>query len=336
MSKTALFRYKDGAAPNFAALLYAASGYGAGLWLITAPSLAANLLGTLLVAHTLVIAAYFIHEFAHGSIFAKPRVNDKAGEIAAWVTGACFASYTGLKEKHLRHHAERLDVVTFDYRDFLRRQPGWVMRLVLALEWAYIPAVELIMHGFVIVSQFTRKDPAREKRALLMLASRLAFFALLACVATKALLFYAIAYLIFLQVLRFMDAFQHTYDVYAAHDLAQTPAELVRDRTYEEANTYSNVLSVSNPLLNLLTLNFAYHNAHHARPAVPWHDLPGLHGKLYGDGHTQVLTVRELIGSYHRNRLRRVTDTDYGAVAAEGDRAATFVGAVGVSFLTAV
>src|ERR1700721_2659443 len=107
------------------------------------PSLAANLLGTLLVAHTLVIAAYFIHEFAHGSIFAKPRVNDKAGEIAAWVTGACFASDTSLKEKHLRHHAERQDVVTFDYRDFLRRQPGWVMRLVLALEWAYIPAVEL-------------------------------------------------------------------------------------------------------------------------------------------------------------------------------------------------
>src|ERR1700722_18659680 len=223
MSKTALFRYKDGAAPNFAALLYAASGYGAGLWLITAPSLAANLLGTLLVAHTLVVTAYFIHEFAHGSIFANPRANDRAGEVAAWVTGACFASYAGLKEKHLRHHVERLDVVTFDYRDFLRRQPGWVMRLVLALEWAYIPAVELIMHGFVIVAQFTRKDDlARKKRALLMLASRLAFFALLACVAVKALLFYAVSYLVFLQVLRFMDAFQHTYDVYAAPDLSQT------------------------------------------------------------------------------------------------------------------
>lgn len=336
MSKTSLFRYKDGAAPNAAALLYAAAGYGAGLWLITAPSLAANLLGTLLVAHALVIAAYFIHEFAHGSIFAKPQANDRAGEIAAWITGACFASYAGLKEKHLRHHADRLDVVTFDYRDFLRRQPGWVMRLVLALEWAYIPAVELIMHGFVIVSQFTGRNPARKRRALLMLASRLAFFALLAGVAAKALLFYAAAYLIFLQVLRFMDAFQHTYDVYAAHDLAPTPAALVRDRAYEHANTYSNVLSVSNPLLNLLTLNFAYHNAHHARPAVPWHELPGLHGKLYGNDHTQILTARELLGSYHRNRLRRVTDPDYGAVASEGDRAAGFVGAVGVSFLTAV
>jgi fatty acid desaturase len=336
MSKPALFRYKNGAAPNLAALLYGALGYGVGLWLITVPNIVANLLGTLLVAHTLVIAAYFLHECAHGSIFAQPRLNDRAGEIAAWITGAGFASYAGLKEKHLRHHADRLDVVTFNYRDFLRRQPGWVMRLVLALEWAYIPAVELIMHGFVIVAQFTRKDRARETRALLMLASRLAFFALLACAAARALLFYAIAYLMFLQVMRFMDAFQHTYDVHAAHDLAPAPAALVRDRAYEHANTYTNMLSISNPLLNLLTLNFAYHNAHHARPAVPWHDLPGLHGKLYGADHTQVLTARELIGSYHRNRLRRVTDPDYGAVAAEGDRAAAFVGAVGVSFLTAV
>jgi fatty acid desaturase len=336
MSKAALFRYKNGAAPNLAALLYGALGYAAGLWLITAPNLATNLLGTLLVAHTLVIAAYFLHEFAHGSIFAKARLNDRAGAIAAWVTGAGCASYAGLKEKHLRHHADRLDVVTFDYRDFLHRQPGWVMRLVLALEWAYIPAVELIMHGFVIVAQFTRKESARKKRALLMLTSRLVFFALLACVAAKALLFYAIAYLIFLQVLRFMDAFQHTYDVHAAHDLAPAPAELVRDRAYEHANTYSNVLSISNPVFNLLTLNFAYHNAHHARPAAPWYDLPGLHDKLYDDDRTQVLTARELIGSYHRNRLRRITDPDYGAVAAEGDRAAGFVGAVGVSFLTAI
>jgi fatty acid desaturase len=336
MSQAKLLRYKGGLAPNLAALTYLVVAYGAGLWLITAPSLLANLLGTLLVAHGLVIAAYFIHDFAHGAIFAKPQHNDAAGKVMAWITGAGFASYAGLKEKHLRHHADRLDVVTFSYRDFLRCQPRWVTRLVLALEWAYIPAVELLMHGFVIVAQFTRGDTDRKKHTLIMAASRLAFFAVLGCIAVKALVFYVIAYIIFLHVLRFMDAFQHTFDVYESKGLTAAPPELVRDRAYEHANTYSNLISPTHPLLDLLTLNFAYHNAHHARPAVPWHELPALHAKLYGADAGQTLPARTLFSTWHKNRLRRVTDPDYGFVAPAGDRAAQFVGAVGVSFLTAV
>lgn len=336
MSKAALFRYKGGAVPNIAALAYAGVAYLGGLVLITSPGLAADLLGTLFVAHALVIFAYFIHEFAHGAIFNKPKQNDAAGEGMAWLTGACFASYAGLKEKHLRHHADRLDVVTFDYREFLKNQPRWVTQLVLALEWAYIPAVELLMHSFVIAAQFNYSDPKRKTRALVMLASRVAFFGALAIISLKSLAFYAIAYLIFLQVMRFMDAFQHTFDVYATNDLTPAPATMVRDRAYEHTHTYSNVLSLSHPLLNLLTLNFAYHNAHHARPAVPWHELPALDEKLYGADRTQVLPAMALFSTFHRNRVRRVTDPDYGEVKPEGDRAGNFVGAVGVSFLTAV
>lgn len=333
MSRTALLRYKGALAPNAAALGYIAVAYGAGLWLITAPALAANLLGALLVAHGLVIAAYFIHDFAHGAIFAKPSHNDKAGRLMAWLTGAGYAPYAGLKEKHLRHHADRLDVVTFDYRAFLSRQPRWVTWFVLALEWAYVPAVELLMHGYVVAAQFTHGG-ARH-RALLMLASRLAFLALLAAITPLALVFYALAYMIFLHAMRFMDAFQHTYDVYESKDLGAAPPGMVRDRAYEHANTYSNLLSLPHPALNLLTLNFAYHNAHHARPAVPWHELPALHDKLYGTDHGQVLPARTLLATWHRNRLRRVTNADYGAVANTGDRAAQFTGAAGVSFLTA-
>jgi fatty acid desaturase len=336
MSKSALFRYKNGAVPNIAALAYAGVAYLGGLALITCQGLAPELLGTLLVAHGLVIFAYFIHEFAHGAIFSKSSDNDRAGEVMAWLTGACFASYAGLKEKHLRHHADRLDVVTFDYREFLKKQPRWVMKLVLALEWAYIPAVELLMHSFVIAAQFNHSDPARKQRALIMLASRVVFFGVLACISVKSLVFYALAYMLFLHVLRFMDAFQHTFDVYESKELTAAPPELVRDRAYEHANTYSNVLSLSHPALNLLTLNFAYHNAHHARPAVPWHELPSLHEKLYGPDRTQVLPAMALFSTWHRNRLRRVTDPDYGEVKPEGDRAGDFVGAVGVSFLTAV
>jgi fatty acid desaturase len=336
MSIPALFRYKDGAAPNIAALGYASAAYLLGLWLITRGAIAPGLIGALLVAHGLVIFAYFIHEFVHGAIFSKPRLNDLAGETMAWLTGACFASYAGLKEKHLRHHADRLDVVTFNYRAFLKSKPAWVTKLVLALEWAWVPAIELLMHGFVIAAQFTRGDAARKKRTLIMLASRLALFATLALISPAALLYYALAYMLFLHVLRFMDAFQHTYDVYESKELTAAPPELVRDRAYEHANTYSNVLSLSHPVLNLLTLNFAYHNAHHARPAVPWHELPALHEKLYSADRTQVLPAMALFSTWHRNRVRRVADHDYGFVALEGDRAGNFVGAVGVSFLTAV
>ena len=335
MQKAVLFRYPGSAGFNLAGLAYALLGYGAALFLITRPNIFLNLAGTLLLAHSLVICAYFIHEFVHGSIFTKMVYNDRGGAIMAWITGACFASYSGLKEKHLRHHADRLDVATFDYRNIVQSAPVWVQKTILALEWAYVPVIELLMHALVIIAQY-KGTPAMRWRASLLIASRIAFFAVLAIIAPRALAWYAIAYLIMLQVLRFMDAFQHTYDVYVASSLLPAPAEKVRDRAYEHANTYTNVLSISHPLLNLLTLNFAYHNAHHARPAVPWHDLPALHDQLYGNDHTQVLTARELFGSYHRNRVKRVLAPDYGMITIEGDRAHDFLGAVGVSFLTSV
>jgi fatty acid desaturase len=329
MKKKALLRYPGSAAYNIAGMAYGVLGYGTGLLLITRPNLALNVAGILLLAHGLVICAYFIHEFAHGSIFAKMAHNDLGGEIMAWITGACFASYSGLKEKHLRHHADRLDVATFNYREILRRAPHWARQAVLALEWAYIPAVELLMHGMVIVVQYKGNGTMR-RRANILLLSRLGFFALLGAVAPRALICYPVAYLIMLQILRYMDAHQHTFDIYVTSSLAPAPADKLRDRAYEQANTYSNVLSLSNPLLNLLTLNFAYHNAHHARPAVPWHELPALHQALYGADRTQVLTARQLFASYHRNRIKRVLADDCGEVHAEGDRAHDLLGAIGV------
>ena len=61
------------------------------------------------------------------------------------LNGACAGSYAGLKQMHLRHHADRMDVVSFDYRAVLRKTPKPVLWTVLALEWAYVPTVELLM-----------------------------------------------------------------------------------------------------------------------------------------------------------------------------------------------
>ena len=90
--------------------------------------------------------------------------------------------------------------------------------------------------------------------------------------------------------------------------------------------------------LNLVWLNFGFHNAHHERPTAPWYRLPSFHKELYPNDYAQVITVRELLRSFHINRVKRVLSENYGQVYAPGTerRAEHFLGAVGVSFLTAV
>jgi len=338
MKKSNLFRYAHGALPNTLALAYTLGGYAVGISLLTADHWAANLIGVLLTAHTLVYAAYFIHEFAHQAIFRSAEANNRWGALMSWVTGSCYAPFATLRRKHMRHHIDRADVVTFDYKAFLKAQPAWVNRLVLALEWLYVPAVELIMHGYVMLLPFLKKERAAERpRVIAVLAVRIAAFAALGWVAPKALLLYAIAYLIMLHVLRFADAYQHTYDALAVlEDGADIPADKVRDHDYEQANTYTNVVSLAHPWLNLLLLNFSYHNAHHERPIVPWHDLPALHAQLFPSDYVQVLPMSTLLKGYHRHRIARIVSDDYGEVGQGAGKADNFLGAVGVSFLTAV
>jgi fatty acid desaturase len=335
-----LFRYDDGVWPNIAILAYLFLGYVGGLALLVSSGFIPSVLGAILVAHTLSVSAYIIHECTHGTIFTRPADNDRLGKIMAWLNGAAIAPYAGLKEKHLRHHADRMDVVTFDYRAILLAAPAWFRNAVLALEWAYIPAVEFLMRGLVAVTPFLEHDGRGQRRVLGALAVRIVFFALLACISVKAVILYALAYIIFLHILRFQDAFQHTFEVYATRALTPIPAELRRDRAYEHANTYSDVISYGIPWLNFLLLNFPYHNAHHAKPAAPWYQLTKLHKQLYGQDQTQVLPCSTLVKNYHRHRVTRVLAADYGAVSPHtvpgAARVDNFLGAVGVSFLTAV
>jgi fatty acid desaturase len=331
------FRYPDGVAPNVAALAYTLGGYAGGLALLAAGHWLLNLAGVLLTAHTLVCAAYFIHEFAHQSIFKSADANNRWGVLMSWIAGSCYATFGALRRKHMRHHVDRADVVTFDYKAFLNRSPAWVKRTVVALEWAYIPAVELLMHGYVVLLPFLKPERRAERRRVLaILAVRVALFGLLAWYSLKAVLLYAVAYMIMLHVLRFTDAFQHTYDAFAVLEGGDIPDDKVRDRDYEQKNTYSNVVSVAHPGLNLLLLNFSYHNAHHERPIEPWYALPKLHAQLFPGEYVQVLPMATLLRGYHRDRVSRVVSDDYGAVGEGPDKADGFLGAVGVSFLTAV
>ena len=115
----------------------------------------------------------------------------------------------------MRHHVDRADVITFDSKAFLKARPLWFQKLVLALEWAYVPAVELIMHFYVIALPFITdndKHRARRGKVAAVLAIRTLLFAGLAVLSLKAVLLYAVAWMIMLSVLRFADAYQHTYE----------------------------------------------------------------------------------------------------------------------------
>lgn len=339
VKKTPLFRHADGALPNTLALAVVVLGYPLSVGMLGAASWLLNSAGLLLLVLTLTWSAYFIHEFAHHAIFATPQANTRWGVFMTWITGSCYARFEDLRRKHMRHHVERADVVTFDVHGFVKRSPAWFRGTVLALEWLYIPAVELLMHSFVVLRPFRAGASAKERvRMLAIVAVRVAALALLAWWSLKALVLYAVAYLVFITLLRFADCFQHTYDAYPILDDAPIPNDKVRDRAYEQANTYSDIVGLHSPVLNLLWLNFGYHNAHHERPTEPWYRLPAYHRSLYPDDYAQVITVGELLRSFHRNRIRRILADNYGAVDAPGTprRADRFLGAVGVSFLTAV
>jgi len=322
--------------PTLLAVSYTLAGWPIGIWMLTRPEAWLNVTGVLLTAHTLIYSAYLIHDCIHHAVFASAAANDRLGWVMGWINGASVANYQRLKKKHLRHHTDRLDVVTFDYRAALRRSPDWVRRGALALEWAYVPAVELLMRGMIVASPFSSGTAADRTRVVVVSTLRLAFFIALAIISFKAVLLYALAYVLFLTVLRFMDAFQHTYEVSASHSLDAAAADPKRDLRYEYENTYSNLVGERRWWLNLLVLNFPYHNAHHVRPSVPWYRLRALHRSLYGEKDQQVIPCRALLASYHRHRVARVLSDDYGSVSMSGDRAGAFLGAVGVSFLTAV
>jgi fatty acid desaturase len=333
------FRAPDGAAPNIAALAFTLVGYPVGIALLTVPSWALNTIGFALVTLTLVWSAYYIHEFAHQAIFRNPALNERWGTLMSWLNGSCYARFADLRRKHMRHHVERADVITFDARGFLLAAPAWLRRGVLALEWAYFPAVEFLMRGFVVALPFKAGGSGAKRARIIGIALlRFGAFAALGWYSPKALLLYFIAYLAFVTVLRFADCFQHTYDSYPILGDAPIPNDKVRDRAYEQANTFTNVVGLDNFWLNLLWLNFGYHNAHHERPTVAWHRLPAYHRELYGDAYRQVVPVSQLLKAFHRHRVTRVLSGDYGEVRDPEvrGRADGFIGAVGVSFLTAV
>ncbi|MET0066934.1 MAG: fatty acid desaturase [Candidatus Thiodiazotropha sp.] len=314
------------------ALAYALGAYALGLAVMLTQPLPLALLGSLPLAHGLVIGAYLIHECTHNTIFADQQHNRWLGGLLSWLAGGGYGDYRDIRRKHMRHHVDRADVIAYDYRALLERHPR-LRGAIQALEWCYIPAVDLLMHALVLALPFslaTRRH--RRGRVVGQLLIRIAIFTALAMINPAILLAYPLGYLLFLHTIRFMDVHQHTYPVVMTLDSKHPRPGKSADRAFEQRNTYSN-LCLSRPWVNLLTLNFGYHNAHHLKPNRPWYDLPQLHREAFPeqDGHS--LPLGGLLQSYHRYRVQRVLHGDAPDSPVGDGRG--FVGVLGVSFVTA-
>jgi len=330
-----VIKYSDGLWPNLFALLYIVLAYSGGFFLITQDVITLNFFGSVLLAHSMVIAAYMVHECAHNTIFSRNKMNARLGAVLNWFTGACYSDYEDIRHKHFRHHMDRADVVAFDYRPRFAAHP-LLLKIMQLLEWLYIPAVEIVMHLLVLVVPFIL--PSRRHlraRVLTVLLLRATLFAGLIAYAPGVALFYPLAYLLFLTVMRFMDAHQHTYELFPTLEQARGDEAKQFDREFEQRNTFSNILSTTHPWLNLLVLNFGYHNAHHLKPIMPWYRLPALHREAFGQDCAQALPIGNLFRAYHSFRVPRMLNADPSDSGVSKRKGVNFIGVDGVSFLTA-
>jgi fatty acid desaturase len=312
---------------NIAVLIYIFASYGIGVGCLTQQPWQLNGIGVVLLIHALILSAIFIHELIHGNIFKERQYNQFWGEVLTHLNGACYATWDDLVEHHINHHIHHADFVPFEISKYISELPIFQRQVVIALEWAYFPAFEFILRLRIALGSFQASEKQNlRSRTLFLMLYRGVLFAILGWYAPKAIALYALAYISFINLMRFADAFHHTYN----YAIVGEPFPK-RDRVYEQANTFSNLVSIKYPWLNLLYLNFGYHNAHHEDMRCSWYNLPKLHEKLYGTEAHNLLPLPQLIANYHHFRLERLFggqgDVDKVDIAA-------FIGGIGVSLLT--
>jgi fatty acid desaturase len=314
---------------NTFALSHVWVAYGLGIGLLVASRWEWNLIGFVLLIHALILSATITHELIHDNIFKERPLNAFWGRVMTHLNGACYATWDDLVEHHFNHHIHHADFVAFDIADFVKKLSPVVRQVLVILEWAYFPAFEFVLRLRTMFAPFYQPEKQHLWwRNLLLLTYRGALLTLLAYFSPKAVVLYAIAYISFVNLMRFADAFHHTYD----YAIVGQPFPK-RDRVYEQTHTFSNLVSTAHPWLNLFYLNFGYHNAHHHDMRCPWYKLPELHEKLYGNELENLLPLLQLIANYHQFRLDRLFGGQ-GEVAEDTTRIATFTGGIGVSFLT--
>jgi fatty acid desaturase len=341
-SITRAFHEPAGMLYHGGALLYALSAWALGFYGLFTADGWVFALAIVLLGHGMVIAAYLIHECGHNTIFRSNDANARLGRFLNWICGACYGTFEDIRYKHFRHHMDNDDSVWFEYETFFEKHP-LIARIIEWLEWALIPAHEVLMHGIMMFSAFIipqRRD--QRLRQAVVIVIRVGVFVALAIYWPWVALGYVLAYLLMMHVLRFMDALQHDYGGNPILFEEDAPSRF-GGRATEQAHTFSNPISFRYDLPNWLVLNFGWHNAHHKRPTVPWYRLPAYYRENISDDPASVIPFRQQLKMYFRHRVYRVRhrggpyDAEQGVMLEEylaHARQGRLYGGNAVSFLT--
>ena len=334
-----LFKSKKGARLHLAAITYSLTTYTLGWILLIFYGWPGFFPGLLLLAHGLIIGAYLIHECAHNTLFRSNGHNALLGSMLGWLCGSCYGTQEDIRYKHFRHHVDNVEVFWFDYEAFFRNHPR-IYKLTILCEWFYIPAHDIIMHTLMVFSSFViPQRRSQRRRNLMVILVRASLLVLLAVWFPMALLGYIISYMIMIITLRFVDGLEHDYP-YHLRLYSEEVSEHKGDLIWEQEHTFSPMISWRYPFLNLLVLNFGYHNAHHARPTTPWYELPALHKKLFGDSSENIIKLWPQLVMYHRYRTYRIFHDAPGLEVVSGKaflkaaQQAQLTGGNAASFLT--
>ena len=321
---------------------------GAVLYVVTAYSLGwiglfqghwlANLAAVLLLSHAMIIAAYTIHECGHNLVFKSIQKNAKLGRFLSWICGSAYGTYEDIRYKHFRHHVDNDDVVWFDYEKFFEDHPV-MLRVTRFFEWFYIPAHDLIMHFIMVFTSFIiPKRRNQRRRNLTVIIVRGSIFLALVIFFPKVALLYVIAYILMMTVLRFMDSLQHDYPYsLTSFEFGKPPRK--GNFEWEQEHTFSNPHTLKADWPNWFTMNFGFHNAHHADMTVPWYRLPAKHREMFGDDPTVVIPLAAQLRIFHKQRVRRIAGNHDGVVPEGKDflqaaRRSEVFGGNAASFLT--
>lgn len=295
------------------ALLYALTTYALGWLALFQDAWLLNAAGVLVLAHGMIIAAYMIHECGHNLVFKSVRDNARLGRVLSWICGSAYGTYEDIRFKHFRHHVDVDDVVWFDYERFFAEHPV-VLRVTKGLEWLYIPAHDIVMHGIMVFTSFiipARRDQRRRNVTVILV--RGTFFIALAMFFPRVALLYVIAYLLMMTVLRFMDSLQHDYPYsLTLFEFERPPRK--GDFAWEQEHTFSNPHTLTRDWPNWFTLNFGFHNAHHDDMSVPWYRLPEKHRAMFGNDPDVVIPLSAQLRIFHKQRVHRIVGNHEGEV----------------------
>ena len=245
--------------PTAVAAVYAAVGHAFSVSQLSQPHGGAlSLAGVvLLLSHARVVAAILVHDATHEAVARRGWRNTVAGTALLWVAGSPYCYVPHVQRVHVAHHRDRADTVEFDYRAFVGRVWG-LRHAVLALEYCFVPATELLMHARTALAPLLWPDSQwhRLNSAVGLLALAKLYGHLHQRGGPFAVGLYTLSTCVLIHVLSYHDCFAHTYTVLDPKQRGYRAGPGDRGAAYEEANTYSTVLSATWPRLNVLTLNF--------------------------------------------------------------------------------